>query len=117
MRFLAFVSVLFLTSCASTPAPEPAALAQVIPALGQTGLIGAGESELIGRFGAAQFQVREGPGLKLQWGGAACVLDVYLYRPADGSAPERVVLADARRLDGSTIDAGVCAGQLSVGRL
>jgi hypothetical protein len=63
--------------------------------------------ELGSRFGAPTFQVREGPGLKLQWSVPACVLDTFLYA-APGSGVMRVTYVDARRPSGDPTDRNGC---------
>ena len=115
MRFLAPASVLLLTACASTPAP-PMAVVTAVPAapVVSGALIGRTSAELVARFGTPQFQVREGPGLKLQWSSASCILDVYLYPPVGSAVGERAVHADARRADGGVVEVAGCAGSFGV---
>lgn len=106
---------LLLAACASTPplrpverpAPQPVQQPQ------RGTLIGLTTSELGARFGAPGFQVREGPGLKLQWSNATCVLDAYLYPPASGGGPERVAHVDTRRPgSGDRTDQAACIASL-----
>jgi hypothetical protein len=66
---------------------------------------------LIQLFGQPALQVREGPGLKLQWRGRSCVLDAYLY--AQGTAGERVAHVDTRVQSGADTDQLTCVGSLS----
>jgi hypothetical protein len=77
---------------ASTPGPITPAPAPIL-----SGISGLSQSEVIARFGAPSFQVREGSALKLQWQNGSCVLDAYLYPPASGSGTLTVLHADARR--------------------
>jgi hypothetical protein len=108
-------AALFLALAACTTAPQPAptttvpppARPQVQPQL-RGGLLGLTPDELVARFGRPGFQVREGPGLKLQWSAPACVLDTYLYPPASGNGVARVTYAEARRLDGNPTDQAGC---------
>ncbi|WP_214703821.1 hypothetical protein, partial [Escherichia coli] len=64
-------------------------------------------------FGPVQFQVREGPGVKLQWQGTNCVLDAYLYPPTAGAGSERVAHVDTRRpVSGDPVDQAACLASL-----
>ena len=74
-------------------------------------LIGLTTQELGERLGAPGFQVREGPGVKLQWAGASCVLDAFLY-PAPGTNVLRVTWVDARRPSGDPTDRAGCLAAL-----
>ncbi|RST30013.1 hypothetical protein HMF7854_03600 [Sphingomonas ginkgonis] len=112
LRRLAPAAALLAAACASTPAPAPE-VAAPIPAPQPSGqLVGLSLQQITARFGAPAFQVREGPGLKLQWAGAACVLDAYLYAPASGGS-EQVTHVDARRPDGRDTDQAGCATSLA----
>jgi len=62
--------------------------------------------ELIEHFGRPRLQIREGEGTKLQFAGASCVLDAYLY-PGQGGVP-RVTHIEARNLMGGDLDAQGC---------
>ncbi|WP_300973133.1 hypothetical protein [Sphingomonas sp. LHG3406-1] len=116
MRRLFPLAALILGACATTPRPAPPA-AQPRPEAPppvRTNLSGLAEPDLVRRFGAAPFRVSEGPGLKLQWQSATCVLDTYLYPPQGGGAAT-VLHADARRpLTGETIPVEVCVASFPV---
>jgi hypothetical protein len=58
-------------------------------------------------------QVREGTSLKLQFRGRSCVLDAYLYPPANGSGPLRVLHADARSRSGTDASQAGCIAALA----
>ncbi len=112
-RILPFAAALLLAGCASRP--EPAKVET--PAAPQTkelsaDLIGANAGDLIKAFGPPALQIREGPGLKLQFRGRACILDAYLY-PSQAGAPEKVTYVDARTSSGSPTDGAQCALSLS----
>jgi len=86
--------------------------AHVLALPGLEGVIGAGEGELTRMFGPPRLTVWEGDARKLQFSGAACVLDVFLYPPAPGSDP-RATYVDARRAtDGQDVDRAACVAAL-----
>ncbi|MCW3798041.1 hypothetical protein OMW55_09520 [Sphingomonas sp. BN140010] len=103
-------AALTLAACGVTP-PQPATPVPVSrpqPEPVQRGdLIGFTVDELGARFGAPAFQVREGPGLKLQWSSPSCVLDTFLY-PAPGTNVMRVTYVDSRRPTGDPADRTGC---------
>jgi hypothetical protein len=111
-RLFAFAILSLVAACAraprTAPGPTPA------PVERPSGvLIGLTASDLAGRFGQPSFQVREGPGTKLQWADGRCVLDAYLYLPESGRGVERVVHVDARRPSGDDFDVESCLGMLT----
>jgi hypothetical protein len=63
-------------------------------------------------FGEPELDVREGPARKLQFRSAACVLDTYLYPPAEGREPI-VRYMEARRPDGFDVDRTSCIAALT----
>jgi hypothetical protein len=113
MRRLAPALTLFVAACASTPkeVPRPVAAAPRPPQTGD--LIGLTAPELQARLGAPMFQVREGPGLKLQFASASCVLDAYLYPPAgSNSGTQRVTHVEARTRAGLDTNRAGCVATL-----
>jgi outer membrane biogenesis lipoprotein LolB len=110
---LLLTSTLLLAACASAPRPAPVQTAAAPVEVQQRGdLIGLTGAELGAKFGAPGFQVREGPGLKLQWTTSACVLDAYLYPPAGGGG-EKVAHVDTRRPgSGERTDQAACIAAL-----
>jgi hypothetical protein len=115
MRYLApAVLALTLAACASTPQPEraPVVVAPVQRPSATSALVGLTASELVTRFGQPSFQVREGPGIKLQWSANGCVLDTYLYSSGSGRGAETVTHIDTRRPSGGTISQPECVGLL-----
>ena len=107
-RLFAPSLALLVAACASTPAPQPAAVVAAPAARPSGALVGMNRDDLGRRFGQPVFQVQEGPGTKLQWAGGGCVLDVYLYPPESGSGSARVTHADARRPSGVEMDVANC---------
>ena len=107
-RSIAFSLTLLLAGCATapqqTPSPQPATAAQP-----QTtgSLLGLSAPELIGSFGAPTLQIREGNSLKLQFRGASCVLDAYLY-PSGSGGVLKVTHVDARLPSGMDTEQAAC---------
>ena len=92
------------------PAPtRPAAKVLSLPGL--EGVIGADADALIRQFGAPRLDIIEDDARKLQWAGAACVLDVYLYPPPHGGRATATYL-DARSADGRDLDRAACVAAL-----
>lgn len=83
---------------------------QSVPGL--EGVIGATQNQLTRQFGAARLDVWEGDARKLQFSGAACVLDIYLY-PTSGSREPQATFVDARRSsDAQEVDRAACVAAL-----
>ena len=79
---------------------------------GLEGVIGASSADLIRQFGTPRLEDWEGDARKLQFTGAACVLDVYLY-PSDASSEPHAAYAEARRAsDGRDVDRAACVAAL-----
>jgi len=71
-------------------------------------MIGMTASDLISRFGQPTFQVKEGPGNKLQWSRNGCVLDAYLYPPVGVHGAEKVMHVDSRQPSGAHLNINAC---------
>ena len=115
MRRIIFAAVLLVAGCATPPAPQPQPTRPVQPSPSvhvRTDVLGMDASELVRTFGSPALQVREGVGLKMQWRGIACVLDAYLYPPAQGSGLPRVTHADARLPSGADASQPSCIAAL-----
>jgi hypothetical protein len=114
MRLLLPVAALLvLAACARAPRAVEPAPPPVTPDRPSGVLIGLTASELGQRFGQPGFQVREGPGTKLQWSENGCVLDAYLYPPPNGQGVARVTHVDARRPSGADLDLDSCLALLA----
>jgi hypothetical protein len=74
-------------------------------------VIGASQSQLVGQFGPPRLDVWEGDARKLQFGGIACILDIYLY-PTTRSRDPLATFAEARRSDGRDVDKAACVAAL-----
>ena len=109
-RILAVSLLLFSAACARTPEPVTVQPAPATPTRPVSALIGLTAAELTTHFGAPRLQVREGPGLKLQWTSTTCVLDAFLY--PDGGR-EKATHIDTRRPSGDPIDQRSCAATLT----
>ncbi|MDQ3247534.1 MAG: hypothetical protein M3Q52_11745 [Pseudomonadota bacterium] len=110
-RIFAVTLALLVAGCAGGQRPVPVAPRAVVP-VERGVLIGLTAPELLQRFGAPALQVREGPGLKIQFRGARCVVDAYLYRPVTGQGVERVTHVDTRLPNGTDIDQPSCLATL-----
>lgn len=93
-----------------THRPPPTALVQVAPGL--EGVIGASANQLARQFGTPRLEVWEGDARKLQFMGAACVLDVYLYAPTAGREPQATYVDARRASDGQDVDRASCIAAL-----
>ncbi len=85
------------------------------PQIGVDRVIGKDARALLAMFGPALQDVRENGARKMQFGGAGCILDTYLYPPASGREPV-VTYVDARLPDGRDTDRAACIVTLSRGR-
>jgi hypothetical protein len=106
-----------LSGCATTaiPAGKPAILDKPaarapLTARGLESVLGKDVATLKRLFGEPRLDVIEVNGRKLQFAGAACVLDAYLY--AEGGAREVVTYIDTRRSDGAEVDRVACVNAL-----
>lgn len=109
MRLLPPLGLALLAAgCASAPKPVPTPVSAPAPRPQSGQLIGLSAAELGARFGRPSFQVKEGPGTKLQWTINGCVLDAYLYPPAGAQGGERVTHVDARRPSGDDLPLATC---------
>ncbi|MDR2857359.1 MAG: hypothetical protein LBV50_05880 [Novosphingobium sp.] len=90
------------------PVTHPPAAAQAQQLAGGEKVIGATGAELVRQFGPARLDVWEGDARKLQFTGAACVLDVYLYPAAPGREPQATYVDARRSDDGRDTDRATC---------
>lgn len=97
----------------ATPAqPSPRGSIVVVPQVmapaGLEGVIGSPAAALTRRFGTPRIDLVEGDARKLQFGGQACVLDIYLYPLAAGAEPTATHVAARIRQGGAPADPGAC---------
>lgn len=110
---------LLCTACAAVPAASPSKPVGV-PGIasanalrdthGLESVLGKDRQALQRMFGEPRLDVVEPVGHKLQFIGAPCILDAYLY--ADKSGREVVTHVDARRRDGAAVDRAACVAAL-----
>jgi hypothetical protein len=70
-------------------------------------LIGRSANSALSLFGKPRLDVAEGAGRKLQFGGTACILDIYYYAPKQGADP-LATHVDARTPDGRDANVPSC---------
>lgn len=90
-------------------APPPPQV-QALP--GIAGVIGATSGDLVRQFGTPRLDVWEGDARKLQYSGAACVLDIFLYPAAPGREPQATYVDTRRPSDGQDVDRAACIAAL-----
>lgn len=108
-----------LSGCVSSNATQAPLAGAARPAVQSSAGLGNVMSQTAGAltrlFGTPALDVREGTARKLQFASQVCVLDAYLY-PRSGGAEAVVAHVDARRPDGSDIDAASCVSALGLKR-
>lgn len=107
-----------LGACVSTVAPTAPALPTPTdsPLNNVQGLelvMGKTARQLTRLFGNPKADLSEPPARKLQFTSGACILDAYLYPPANGGEG-RVTHIDTRRSDGAIVDRVSCVNALRV---
>lgn len=99
------------------PAPPPSRtgvvrVPQVMAPQGLEGVIGQDAAALTRRFGVPRLDVAEGDARKLQFGGASCVLDIYLYPQRPGIPPVAAHVEARLRKGGAAVDRGACIREI-----
>lgn len=112
-----------LSGCASRGGPAPArsqpaaaphsrstivVVPEVMSPQGLGGVIGSPAETLTRRFGTPRIDLAEGDAHKLQFAGASCVLDIYLYPVSAGAEPSATHVEARLRQGGAPADPGVC---------
>lgn len=112
-RRLIALAGLALASCQQGGPPRSAGTApQPMREAGLGKVVGRTAAQLVQLFGPADLDAREGRARRLQFVGAACVLDAYLYPPAHGGEPVADYV-DARTPQGEDMDRASCVSALS----
>jgi hypothetical protein len=83
-------------------------MAQALALPGLESVIGASAAELTRQFGPARLDMQEGDARKLQFAGAFCVMDVYLYPSAAGREPAATYVDARQASDGKDIERTAC---------
>lgn len=105
-----------LAGCGTTAVPRPArpvaAPPPVTPRIVQhNSLVGQRAGAALSQFGKPRLDVAEGAGRKLQFAGAACILDIYYYAPKQGAEPVATHV-DARTPEGRDANVDSCVNAL-----
>lgn len=89
-------------------APPPPTIVRPVQ---QNSLIGSNVDAIGRMFGKPRLDLSEGAARKLQFAGAACILDIYFY-PARAGAEPVATHVDARTPDGRNAEVDGCAATL-----
>lgn len=81
---------------------------QVMAPQGLDGVIGASAEALLKRFGTPRIDLTEGDARKLQFAGAQCVLDIFIYPVSAVAQPTATHVAARQRQGGAAADPGAC---------
>lgn len=133
-RRLAILAPVLLAGCVSAPKPAAAPIVSrpppqaagpvaapssqgfIAPTImrlpGLESVIGADARRLAELFGPARLTVPEGDAVKLQFSGAPCVLDVFLYPLRPGGQPAATHVEARRPSDGQDTDRAACVAAL-----
>lgn len=106
-----------LAGCVAAPTTTPGVAIPAPVSYGTAGLervLGEDAATLTRLLGKPDADLIEGAGRKLQFGSGICVLDAYLYPPANNPRATAVVThVDARQPDGRPIDRASCVAALT----
>jgi hypothetical protein len=114
-KALAIAGCVVLAACGPSGAPPASVGATPVFRPDTPGLervMGKDARALLLLFGDPDQDVREIGARKLQFQGPVCVLDAYLYPPAQGREPV-VTYLDARLPSGDDVDRGSCIAALT----
>lgn len=113
MRHALFIALASLAACAAptatrAPAPAPISLAPPPPQpRGLERVLGQTPQAVVAMLGAPTLDREEGPARQLQYARGPCVLDLFFYPDAAGTALA-ARFADARFKDGRALDPASC---------
>lgn len=99
-------------AAASAPRSTIVVVPEVMAPAGLEGVIGAPAAALTGRFGAPRIDLAEGDARKLQFAGATCVVDIYLYPLAAAAEPTATHVEARLRQGGGATDPGACIREI-----
>nr|WP_298931862.1 hypothetical protein [uncultured Erythrobacter sp.] len=103
------------SSASARPAPPRADTFKppsIDRAAGVDGIIGTGAPSLLRRLGNARIDLTEGDSRKLQFAGASCVLDIYLYPLQAGAEPVATHIEARLRQGGAAADKSQCLSEV-----
>jgi hypothetical protein len=103
-------------SAPAAPRGSIVVVPEVMAAAGLEGVIGSPAAALTRRFGTPRIDLAEGDARKLQFGGQACVLDIYLYPLAAGAEPTATHVEARIRQGGAPADPGACIREVERGK-
>lgn len=112
---LFLLSALMLAGCGETTALRPQTGFTPATRPTATGLVGIDARALQRQFGKPRLDIRDPTARKLQFANDRCVMDAYLYPPADNREP-LVSYVEARTPTGTAVDANACAKLLREGK-
>lgn len=93
---------------ASAPRSTIVRVPEVMSGQGLEGVIGQDAGALTRRFGTPRIDLAEGDARKLQFAGANCVLDIFLYPVTAGHEPTAAHVEARLRQGGAPADRGAC---------
>ena len=93
---------------ASAPRSAIVVVPEVMSSQGLGGIIGSPAAALTRRFGEPRIDLAEGDARKLQFSGASCVLDIFLYPLSAGAEPTATHVDARLRQGGAAADPGAC---------
>lgn len=106
-----------LAGCVAAPTTPPGVAIPAPVSYGTAGLervLGEDAATITRLLGKPDADLIEGTGRKLQFGSGICVLDAYLYPPANNPRGSAVVThIDARQPDGRPIDRASCVAAIA----
>ncbi len=102
----------FRPAAPATPRAAGVAVPEVMAPAGLSGVIGAPAAALTARLGNPRIDLAEGDARKLQFAGATCVLDIYLYPLAAAAEPTATHVAARVRQGGALTDPGACLREI-----
>jgi hypothetical protein len=97
----------------SRPPPQPFRAPEIEQGAGLDSVIQKDAAALTREFGPPRLDVHEGDMRKLQFAGAPCVLDVYLYPLRPGAEPVATYVDARRESDGRNVDRVACIAALA----
>jgi len=111
-KAIAISGILVLAGCTTTAPVVPTTVSRPMDPTGLERVIGQDAAGLTRLFGNPDQDFRETGARKLQFRGASCVLDTYLYPERNGREPV-VTYVDARNAAGEDVDRAACVEALA----